>query len=78
MLFIPIVRVKTPLFEANANSFSSASLIKVPILLAWAELEQAGEINLDEVCELDAEPQVKGAGFARCMTPGGSRTRMCC
>ena len=58
---------KPPIFEANADSFSSASLIKIPILLAWASLEQTGEISLDEACELDAEPQVKGAGFARWM-----------
>ena len=56
------------IFLANAESFSSASLIKIPILLAWAALEQTGEISLEENCDLDAEPQVKGAGFARWMT----------
>ncbi len=59
---------QTPFYEANADSFSSASLIKIPILIAWAVLDQAGEIDLDEVCELDGEPQVKGAGFAHRMT----------
>jgi beta-lactamase class A len=58
---------KLPVIDANADSFSSASLIKIPILLAWASLEQTAEITLDEVCNLDAEPQVKGAGFARWM-----------
>ncbi len=56
-----------PYYEANEELFSSASLIKIPILLAWASLEQAGEVDLNEICELDAEPQVKGAGFARWM-----------
>lgn len=56
-----------PVFLANADRFSSASIIKVPILLAWAFLERAGEINLEEPCNLDAEPQVTGAGFARVM-----------
>jgi beta-lactamase class A len=54
-----------PVFQANADRFSSASMIKIPILLAWATLEQTGEISLDELCSLDSEPQVKGAGFAR-------------
>ncbi len=58
----------SPFFEANTDSFSSASLIKIPILLAWASLEQTGEIDLNEVCDLDGEPPVKGAGFARQMT----------
>jgi beta-lactamase class A len=56
---------ETPCFQANADRFSSASMIKVPILLAWAALERAGEISLDEPCNLNLEPQVKGAGFAR-------------
>ena len=56
-----------PVFDANSDSFSAASLIKIPILLAWASLEQTGEISLDEICDLDAEPQVKGAGFSRSM-----------
>lgn len=56
-----------PFYEANEELFSSASLIKIPILLAWAALEQSGEVDLNEICELDTEPQVKGAGFARWM-----------
>jgi beta-lactamase class A len=58
-------RGQSPYFLANANRFSSASLIKIPILLAWAALVQTGEVSLDEICDLDAEAQVKGAGFAR-------------
>jgi beta-lactamase class A len=54
----------TPLFEANHTRFSSASLIKVPILLAWVHLERAGEVSRTELCNLDAEPQVQGAGFS--------------
>ncbi len=54
-----------PVFLANAERFSSASLIKLPILLSWAALERSGEVDLNEMCDLDAEPQIKGAGFAR-------------
>lgn len=54
-----------PCFQANADRFSSASLIKVSILLAWSVLERSGEISLEEPCNLDLEPQVRGAGFAR-------------
>lgn len=56
-----------PLFVANAERFSAASLIKLPILLSCAALERRGELSLDEICDLDAEAQVKGAGFARRM-----------
>lgn len=58
-------------FEANAERFSSASLIKVPILLACAYLERSGQFSLDEPCDLDAEPQVRGAGFAHLMRARG-------
>lgn len=51
-------------FGANAETFKSASIIKVPILLAWAYLERLGEVNQAERCDLDAEPQVQGAGFS--------------
>ncbi len=47
-----------PIFQANHERFSSASIIKVPILLAWLVLERAGEVSRDELCDLDAEPQV--------------------
>jgi beta-lactamase class A len=58
-------KTEPPIFLANADRFSSASIIKIPILLAWAFLERNGEIALSELCDLDAEPQVRGAGFAR-------------
>ncbi len=53
-----------PIFQANHERFSSASLIKVPILLAWLYLERQGEVNRAELCDLDSEPQVQGAGFS--------------
>lgn len=53
-----------PVFLANQTRFLSASLIKVPILLAWLELERAGQVSRDEMCDLDAEPQVLGSGFS--------------
>ncbi len=54
----------TPLFQANHQRFSSASLIKVPIMLAWLYLERQGEVDRAELCNLDSEPQVQGAGFS--------------
>ncbi len=53
-----------PFYRANHERFYSASMIKVPILLAWLHLEQAGLVCRDEICDLDAEPQVQGSGFA--------------
>jgi beta-lactamase class A len=53
-----------PFFQASQQRFSSASIIKVPILLAWLYLEQQGEVSRAEICDLDAEPQVQGAGFS--------------
>lgn len=53
-----------PFFQANHDRFYSASLIKVPILLSWLYLEKAGEVERAELCDLDAEPQVQGAGFS--------------
>ena len=41
-----------------------ASIIKVPILFAWAYLERNGRASRDEICELDLEPQVQGAGLS--------------
>jgi beta-lactamase class A len=55
----------TPFFQANAHLFRSASIIKVPILLAWLELEKVGQVDRNKICQLDAEPQISGAGFAR-------------
>lgn len=53
-----------PIFHANASRFKSASIIKIPILLAWAHLERLGEVDSAEICDLDAEDQVQGAGFS--------------
>lgn len=55
---------KNALFFANCERFRSASLIKVPILLAWLRLEQAGALSRSELCNLDDEPQVQGAGLS--------------
>jgi beta-lactamase class A len=53
-----------PFFQASQQRFPSASIIKVPVLLAWIALEQAGAVSRYELCDLDAEPQVQGAGFS--------------
>jgi beta-lactamase class A len=52
-----------PTCLANAERFRSASLIKIPILLAWLELERAGLVERGELCDLDGEAQVQGTGF---------------
>ncbi|HNR46530.1 MAG TPA: class A beta-lactamase-related serine hydrolase [Anaerolineaceae bacterium] len=51
-------------FEANCERFSSASIIKIPILLSWIHLERQGLVDRAELCDLDSEPQVQGAGFS--------------
>lgn len=51
-------------FQANRERFRSASMIKVPILLAWLRLEGQGQVDRLELCDLDAETQVQGAGFS--------------
>ena len=48
----------------NCDRFLSASIIKVPILFAWAHLQRAGAVSLSETCDLDAEPPVEGAGLS--------------
>jgi len=53
-----------PLLIKNRDIFLSASIIKVPILFAWAYLERSGRAGRDEICELDLEPQVQGAGLS--------------
>lgn len=53
-----------PFFEASEEHFPSASLIKVPIALAWVHLERQGMFSRMELCDLDAEPSVQGAGFS--------------
>jgi beta-lactamase class A len=53
------------LFESDSGRlFPSASLIKVPLLLAWLEMEKAGTANRNDLCSLDREPAVGGAGIS--------------
>ena len=49
---------------STREHFRSASILKVPILLAWLHLEQLGEVDREELCDLDAEPQVQGSGLS--------------
>lgn len=58
-------RGRPGILRKNCDLFLSASMIKVPILYAWAYLERAGFVSQSEMCDLDAEAQVEGAGFAR-------------
>lgn len=53
-----------PLLLQNCEQFLSASIIKVPILFAWAHLERQGRVRRDELCDLDLEPAVGGSGLA--------------
>lgn len=53
-----------PAYWATRERFPSASIIKVPILLAWVHLERSGQVSRHELCNLDDEPQVQGAGFS--------------
>jgi len=53
-----------PFSQMTRDRFRSASLLKVPILLAWLYLESCGEVSRAEICELDEEPQVMGAGLS--------------
>ena len=57
-------RGEPPVMRKNCDSFLSASIIKAPILFAWAHLERAGVVSSDEMCDLRAEPLVEGAGFS--------------
>ena len=57
-------RGREPIFLRTCELFPSASIIKIPILYAWAHLERAGEVDRAEMCDLDAEPQVAGAGLS--------------
>ncbi len=57
-------RGEQPLLLKNRDLFLSASIIKAPILFAWAHLERTGRASRDEMCELDLEPQVQGAGLS--------------
>jgi len=53
-----------PIAIRNCERFLSASIIKIPILYAWVHLERTGEVSRDEICDLDAEPPVEGAGLS--------------
>lgn len=53
-----------PLLLKNCDRFLSASIIKAPILFAWAHLERLGRASRDEMCDLDLEPAVGGAGLS--------------
>jgi beta-lactamase class A len=53
-----------PFLQFNCSRFSSASIIKVPLLLAWLHLEKIGQVDRAEICNLDDEPQVRGAGLS--------------
>ena len=53
-----------PIFIANQALFRSASIIKIPILLAWIELERSGGVNRHNLCDLDGELPGGGSGFA--------------
>ena len=57
-------RQAEPIFKANQTLFRSASIIKIPILLAWIELEKSGVVSRCNLCDLDDEAPVGGAGFA--------------
>ncbi len=57
-------RQAEPVFTANQTLFRSASIIKIPILLAWIELEKSGAVSRYNLCDLDNEAPVGGAGFA--------------
>lgn len=53
-----------PVLRRNCERFLSASIIKVPLLFAWAHLQRAGLVSLDEICDLSEEPPVEGAGLS--------------
>ena len=52
------------LLRSNGDRFSAASVIKVPVLLAWVFLERSGQIDKETLCNLDSEAEVHGAGFS--------------
>lgn len=62
--FHDYARDSPPVLQYNCQRFSSASIIKVPILLAWLALERQGLVDRAELCDLDGETQVQGAGFS--------------
>jgi beta-lactamase class A len=61
------LRGQPALFHANCERFSAASLIKVPILLAWVILERSGQVDQAEYATLDASA-AQGEGFSNLFT----------
>jgi beta-lactamase class A len=59
---------ESPIHSGNNERFPAASIIKVPILLAWVHLERCGEVDRLDSCNLDHLPQVQGSGFARLLS----------
>jgi len=57
-------REQAPIFLCTCDLFPAVSIIKVPILYAWAHLERAGELDRAEICGLDAETPVEGSGLS--------------
>lgn len=53
-----------PVQAGSQQPFLSASIIKLPILLAWLRLERQGLVHRSQICDLDAAEQIRGAGFA--------------
>jgi beta-lactamase class A len=49
--------------QPENHQFMTASVIKVPILLAWIALERQQLVSADAFCEAGDEPVVTGAGF---------------
>lgn len=63
--------------DINSNrSFSAASTIKIPILIAFFQDVDAGKIRLDEMLTLQKEMIVGGSGNMQYQTPGSKYTAL--
>ncbi|MTJ14799.1 serine hydrolase [Anabaena sp. UHCC 0187] len=63
--------------DINSNtSFSAASTIKIPILIAFFQDVDAGKIRLDEMLTLEKEMMVGGSGNMQYQTPGSKYTAL--
>jgi len=63
--------------DINSNtSFSAASTIKIPILIAFFQDVDAGKIRLDEMLNLQKEMIVGGSGNMQYQTPGSKYTAL--
>ncbi|MFM8004484.1 MAG: serine hydrolase, partial [Dolichospermum sp.] len=61
--------------DINGNrSFSAASTIKIPILMAFFQDVDAGKIRLDEMLTLEKEMIVGGSGNIQYQAPGSKYT----